>query len=113
MNAVTAVSGSGPAYVFHFIEGLQKATAALGFDDSLAKALVLRVVEGAVRQAPASDEPLSTLRERVTSKGGTAAALEVLDRRDAQGATLEALHAAYARAGKLASELGEGGTPPP
>lgn len=108
MNAVTAVSGSGPAYAFHFMEGLQKAATALGFDDVRARELALRVVEGAVRQALASPEPLSVLRERVTSKGGTtAAALEVLDASDTQGATLRAIQAAYARAGQLASELGK------
>ena len=110
MDAVTAVSGSGPAYVFHFMEGLQRAASALGFDEALAKELTVRVVEGAVRQTLASREPLSTLRERVTSKGGTtAAALEVLDRRDTQGATMAALRAAYTRAGELAAELGRGG----
>ena len=109
MNAVTAVSGSGPAYVFHFMEGMQRAAHALGFDEGLAKELVLRVVEGAVRQALASSEPLATLRQRVTSKGGTtAAALAVFDRRDTQGAALEALQAAYARAGELAAEFGRG-----
>jgi len=110
MNAVTAVSGSGPAYVFHFIEGLQKAAGSLGFDDALAKQLALRIVEGAVRQALGSNEPVATLRERVTSRGGTtAAALEVFDRHDAHGVIAQALRAAYARAGELASEFGRGG----
>ena len=110
VTAVTAVSGSGPAYVFHFMEGLQKAANALGFDETRAKELAMRVVEGAVRQALGSSDALSTLRERVTSKGGTtAAALEVLDRRHTQGATMEALRAAYTRAGELAAELGRGG----
>lgn len=106
MNAVTAVSGSGPAYAFHFMEGLQAAAAAVGFEAAQCRELALRVVEGAVRQAIASEESLSTLRERVTSKGGTtAAALSVLDRHDTRAATVEAVLAAYARAVELASGL--------
>ena len=102
VDAVTAVSGSGPAYVFHFIEGLQQAASALGFEATQARELALRVVEGALRQAQASDEPLSTLRERVTSKGGTtAAALEVLDRYGTRAAMVIAVQAAYARAGEI------------
>lgn len=114
MNAVTAVSGSGPAYAFHFMEGLQDAARSLGFDDARAKDLAMRVVEGAVRQALATDEALSTLRQRVTSKGGTtAAAIDVLDRRGTKDATIEAVRAAFARAGQLAKELksGDASTP--
>jgi pyrroline-5-carboxylate reductase len=108
MNAVTAVSGSGPAYAFHFMEGLQKAASALGFDEVRARELALLVVGGAVRQALATSEPLSVLKKRVTSKGGTtAAALEVLDRNDTQGTTVLAVQAAYARASQLALELEE------
>lgn len=59
-----------------------------------------------MRQALASTEPLSALRERVTSKGGTtAAALEVLDRHDTKASTVAAVRAAYARAGELACGL--------
>ena len=106
MDAVTAVSGSGPAYVFHFLEGLQAAAEQLGFEPAQARRMALLTAQGAVCQALQSDEALSVLRERVTSKGGTtAAALAVLDQEDTQGATVAAVRAAFRRAQVLGSEL--------
>jgi len=79
MDAVTAVSGSGPAYVFHFIEALHTAAVAAGLDDELAMQLAKQTVFGAARLAVDSLESPATLREQVTSpKGTTAAALSVL-----------------------------------
>ncbi|MET3382035.1 pyrroline-5-carboxylate reductase [Variovorax paradoxus] len=107
MDAVTAVSGSGPAYVFHFLEGLQAAAVQLGFEPAQAKRMALLTAEGAVRQALESDEALNVLRERVTSKGGTtAAALAIFDQHDAQGTTVAAALAAFQRAQQLAGSGG-------
>jgi pyrroline-5-carboxylate reductase len=79
MDAVTAVSGSGPAYVFHFIEALHGAAVAAGLDDDLALLLAKQTVFGAAKLARESDLPPATLREQVTSPNGTtAAALAVL-----------------------------------
>jgi pyrroline-5-carboxylate reductase len=79
MDAVTAISGSGPAYVFHFIECLTKAAVHLGLPEDLAGEMALQTVAGAGQLAARSGTPSATLREQVTSPGGTtAAALAVL-----------------------------------
>ncbi len=78
MDAVTAISGSGPAYVFHFIECLAQAAEDLGLDRELSKTLALQTVAGAGLLAKGSDTEPGVLRQQVTSPGGTtAAALEV------------------------------------
>ena len=79
MDAVTAVSGSGPAYVFLMAEAMTAAGVTAGLPAALAKQLAEATVMGAGALIEAADEPPSTLRENVTSKGGTtAAALAVL-----------------------------------
>lgn len=74
MDAVTAISGSGPAYVFHFIEALTAAGEALGLPAATADLLARQTVAGAGKLAMASSTPPGTLREQVTSPGGTTAA---------------------------------------
>ena len=71
LDAVTAISGSGPAYVFYFIEALQAAAIALGLNEAEAKQLSIATFKGAGLLADASELPVATLREQVTSKGGT------------------------------------------
>ena len=79
MDAVTAVSGSGPAYVFHLIEALATAGVAAGLPADLATRLASTTVSGAGELARLSDQDASQLRINVTSPGGTTqAALEVL-----------------------------------
>ncbi|MBS0343825.1 MAG: pyrroline-5-carboxylate reductase [Proteobacteria bacterium] len=105
LDAVTAVSGSGLAYVFHFLEAFQAAAEAVGFDAPTARDLVLRTATGAVEQAKLGD-PFGTLRSRVTSKRGTTeAALNVLDATGTPQALRDAVRAAYERAGELSKEL--------
>ena len=109
MDGVTAVSGSGPAYVFHFLESLQSAGEELGFSPHMAHDLALWVVGGAVQQAAASPEPFAELRRRVTSKGGTTeAALEVLQARNCKSALAEAVKAASDRAHELGDQVAQG-----
>ena len=107
MDALTAVSGSGPAYVFHFIEALEAAAVSRGFDGATARRLALDTVLGAARLAASSDDPPGVLREKVTSKGGTtAAALAVLGDGGFVGLVDRAVAAAEARARELGDELG-------
>jgi pyrroline-5-carboxylate reductase len=106
LDPVTAISGSGPAYVFYFIEAMQQAAAELGLDAKQARSLAVGTFVGAARLAAASPEAVSVLRERVTSKGGTtAAALASFEADQVKRAIVKALHAANARAKELGDEL--------
>ncbi len=107
MDAVTAVSGSGPAYVFYFIEALRDAARELGFDDAQARLLAIETVVGAAALAAGSQEDVSVLRQRVTSKGGTTeAALEALEADRVRTAFVRAIKAAEARGRELGEQLG-------
>jgi pyrroline-5-carboxylate reductase len=98
MDAVTAVSGSGPAYVFLLAECLTKAAIEAGLPPALAERLARATVTGAGEMLGRSPETAATLRQRVTSPGGTtAAAIEVLTREDAWGSILSAAVAAATR----------------
>jgi pyrroline-5-carboxylate reductase len=102
INKATALSGSGPAYFFLFIECLVQAGINLGFSTELARELALNTAVGSVLYAKQSADSLSVLREKVTSKGGTtAAALEVLNGDRLQAIIIEAVRAAYNRAVEL------------
>lgn len=108
MDAVTAVSGSGPAYVFAFLEALQSAGEKLGLDSQSARKLAYATLEGATQLAQNSSEPASILRERVTSKGGTtAAALEVLNQEGWHAILEKAIAAADQRGKVMGDELGK------
>ncbi|WP_137921373.1 pyrroline-5-carboxylate reductase [Hydrogenophaga sp. 2FB] len=104
IDAVTAVSGSGPGYVFQFLASFQAAAQALGFSEEQARDLVLRTCAGAVQQACAETTALTTLRDRVASKGGTTeAGLNVLTRYELPRAMTEAVGSAFARARELSN----------
>jgi pyrroline-5-carboxylate reductase len=108
MDAVTAVSGSGPAYVFAFLEAMQSSGEKLGLDAVTARKLAYATLEGATQLAHNSDEHVGVLRERVTSKGGTtAAALEMLKQLDWHGALEKAIDAASQRGKAMGDELGK------
>lgn len=101
MDAVTALTGSGPAYLFHFVECLETAAREIGFGYD-AKDLVTQTLRGALRLYEESGESAAKLRERVTSKGGTTeAALKVLEEREVSRAYTDAVKAALRRAGEL------------
>ena len=107
MDAVTATSGSGPAYFFLMIEAMQAAAVAQGLSPEVARALVLNTAYGAAKMALASDEPASILRERVTSPGGTtAAALAVFEQSGFRGHVSDAIAAATARGKTLSAQFG-------
>jgi pyrroline-5-carboxylate reductase len=108
MDAVTAVSGSGPAYVFAFLEAMQSSGEKLGLDAATARKLAYATLEGATQLAHNSNENAGVLRERVTSKGGTtAAALDMLKQLDWQGALEKAIDAASQRSKTMGDELGK------
>ena len=106
LDPVTAVSGSGPAYVFWFIEQMAASGVALGLAPDAARKLALHTVLGAAKLAAGSDEPPATLRERVTSKGGTtAAALQVFAAEGMAERLARALRAASERGAELGDLL--------
>ncbi|MBP6852896.1 MAG: pyrroline-5-carboxylate reductase [Rhodoferax sp.] len=107
LDAVTALSGSGPAYVFYFMEAMIAAGADMGLSPAQARQLTLATFTGASELARASEEPPQTLRERVTSKGGTTyAAITSMDNAGIKAAFEHALHAARDRARTLGEEFG-------
>jgi len=110
LDAVTGISASGVAYVFYFIEALEAAARAHGFDAKDARALAYATFDGAVKLALASDEDPATLRARVTSKAGTTergiAALETAKVREA---IASAVDAATKRAAEMGEQMGREG----
>lgn len=108
LDPVTAVSGSGPAYVFLFIEALQRAARELGLSAEQARTLSIQTFTGAARLAASSSEDVGVLRERVTSKGGTTErALASMREDKVADAIVRAIHAANLRAGELGDQLGK------
>ena len=107
MDTVTALSGSGPAYFFLFMEALEAAAHARGLPIDIAHRLTLQTAFGAAQMALESGESLAVLREQVTSKGGTtAAALEVLNAAGLHAIVAHAVAAADRRSAELAAEFG-------
>lgn len=107
LDALTAISGSGPAYVFYFIEALQQAACQQGFNLEDARRLSLTTFLGASKLAFASDEDVSVLRAKVTSKNGTTerALLSLADNHVAEH-IVQAAGAAQTRSRELGDELG-------
>jgi len=107
LDPVTAVSGSGPAYVFFFIEALERAARELGIEGGAARALAVGTFRGAAELAARSTEAPATLRERVTSKGGTTErALAAMRADRVDEGIVRAVAAANERARELGDELG-------
>jgi len=105
LHAVTAISGSGPGYLFAFMEGLLAAATAQGLPPELAKTLVTQTLRGAALLADQSAESPATLRAQVTSKGGTTeAALAVLTQGNLHALITAATTAATNRSKELAGE---------
>jgi pyrroline-5-carboxylate reductase len=108
MDAVTALSGSGPAYFFLIMEVLEKAGINLGLSQAEARLLTLQTAFGAAKMALESQEDAATLRMRVTSKGGTTEqAINTLQAGGLQSLFDQALQAAQQRAMTMAKQFGE------
>ena len=108
IDPVTAVSGSGPAYVFYFIEAMQQAAQEMGLSAEQGSALALATFTGAAQLAAQSTESVALLRERVTSKGGTThAAICSMEASGIKDAIIVAMKAAAARGKVLGEELGD------
>ena len=102
IDALTAISGSGPAYLFYVVECLEKAAKSLGLKPDVAQQLIVQTLSGSLKLLQESPEDAKTLRKRVTSKGGTTqAALEVFEAVKTDKIFREALKAARDRAKEL------------
>ena len=107
LDAVTGVSGSGPAYVFYFLEALEEAARDLGFSPQDARRLAYATFAGAMALAQASPEEPAVLRAQVTSKGGTTErALATMEADAVKAKIVAAVRAAAARAGELGDAFG-------
>lgn len=107
LDAVTAISGSGPAYMFYFMEAMTAAGAEMGLSREQAYQLAVATFIGAGELARSSHEPPEILRQRVTSKGGTTyAAITSMDDSHVKDLFARALHAAHLRAREMGAEFG-------
>jgi pyrroline-5-carboxylate reductase len=107
LDAVTALSGSGPAYVFYFIEAMIEAGVGMGLSREQAHQLAIGTFVGASALAQSAQEPPEVLRARVTSKGGTTyAALTALEQGGVKQQFIQAMQAARQRASELGDEFG-------
>ena len=108
LDAVTALSGSGPAYVFYFLEAMTEAGVGMGLSADQAYQLAVATFSGASSLAAASTESPEVLRQRVTSKGGTTyAALTAMEAAGIKPAFIQAMQAAEVRARELGDEFGK------
>ena len=106
MHAVTAVSGSAPAYMFYFIESMVDGAVALGLDKEQASALAMQTMLGAAKMAMNSEYAPAELRRKVTSPNGTTqAAVESMQANDIGGQIVEAMQACYDRSQALSEEM--------
>lgn len=107
LDVVTALSGSGPAYVFYFIEAMVEAAQTMGLSAEQGRTLALATFGGATALASQSADSPASLREKVTSKGGTTyAALTAMEAGGVKALFVEAMQAAQKRAGELGDEFG-------
>lgn len=108
LDAVTALSGSGPAYFFLLIESMAKAGVALGLDEASAEKLSIQTALGASMMASSSDDSAHQLRAKVTSKNGTTqAAIESFQDQDFEMIVAHAMRAAFDRSREMGTELGD------
>ncbi len=108
LDAVTALSGSGPAYVFYFLEAMTEAGVGMGLSSEQAYKLAVATFSGAASLAAASTESPEVLRQRVTSKGGTTyAAITAMEASGVKPLFIQAMQAAEVRARELGDEFGK------
>jgi len=107
LDTVTALSGSGPAYVFYWMEAMITAGTEMGLSREQARQLTQATFDGAIALSGASPDSLQTLRQRVTSKGGTThAAISVMENNDLRAVFIDAMYAARQRAQELGDAFG-------
>lgn len=107
IDAVTAVSGSGPAYVFYFMEAMEEAAREMGLSEAHARLLAAATFTGASTLAQQSADDVQVLRQRVTSKGGTThAAIVSMEQAGVKQSIVDAMKAAQARAREMGEEMG-------
>ncbi|MDR0827599.1 MAG: pyrroline-5-carboxylate reductase [Desulfovibrio sp.] len=105
MNALTALSGSGPGYVFHFLESLAEAGVSIGLDRASSSSIALELLRGCAEMAAQSSLHPAILREQVSSPAGTTiAGINHLDRQGARGLLVDAVRAACARGLEMEEE---------
>ena len=108
LDVVTALSGSGPAYVFYFIEAMIEAGVSMGLNREQAHQLAVGTFVGSAALAKASTEPIEILRSRVTSKGGTTyAAITSMEQSNVKTLFMRAMQAARQRAKEMGDEFGK------
>lgn len=108
LDAVTAVSGSGPAYVFYAMEALEEAARGLGLPEGASRSLALWTFVGAAKLAIEREEDPAVLRAQVTSRGGTTErALQVMEERGVKRGMIEAVRAACERSRELGESMGK------
>jgi pyrroline-5-carboxylate reductase len=108
MDAITGVSGSGPAYIYYIIEAMEKGAAKVGLEPDVAKELIVQTLLGAAEMAAKSEKPVQQLRAEVTSPGGTTeAGLRVLESYDVQKAFIECIKEAAEQSKRLGAALSD------
>ena len=108
MDTVTALSGSGPAYYFYFMEAMEKAAVSMGLNNEQARLLTIETALGAAKMALLSDSDLAELRQQVTSPGGTTEqALNVFKEGKLEELVYAAMNAAKQRSEELSQSLGK------
>lgn len=107
LDSVTALSGSGPAYVFYFIEAMEEAGRKMGLSPEASRLMSVQTIAGAVKLAAGSQDTAQVLRQKVTSKGGTTErALKTMEQADIKNHFIAAILAAEERSRELGNELG-------
>lgn len=104
LNKITAISGSGPAYFFYFVEAFMESAHKLGLNDEMSKLLIIKTLKGALLTLSQSKKSVQELRTQVTSKGGTtAAAINILEEQKFKEILVRAIYAAYNRSIELSN----------
>jgi pyrroline-5-carboxylate reductase len=106
LDAVTGLSGSGPAYIYYLVEAMEKGAAEIGLDQETAKKLIIQTFIGAAEMVKVSPKPSKQLRKEVTSPGGTTeAGIKILEENHVQQAFIECMKAAAAQSKKMGEML--------
>jgi pyrroline-5-carboxylate reductase len=109
LDAVTGLSGSGPAYIYYLVEAMEKGAAEIGLDQEIAKKLIIQTFLGAAEMVKVSPKPSKQLRKEVTSPGGTTeAGIKILEENHVQHAFIECMKAATAQSKKMGEILSAG-----